>query len=421
VFTARLLPIAGNQLAGLVLGLVGIRLLSYLVPPEVNGVYQVYFLTLSQLGVLLTHPGIINHASRFWQREKAQSGAYARFLWQVSWSHSKVLVLLVAVVCTGLVYRQRQPLWAWMFPLLVISNLALALNAAASVAINAEERHWAVLALTVGGTAARTLLPIALVLVFGASFFSLSCGYALHGVVMMGWILFVFRWAWRSPTPAAATRARWQQELREYGRPFVWLGIGGWLLQFADRWVVALVFGDTQAGIFAMAIAVGAYFPSLLQAGLMQWFFPIAFREADRAQTAADWWRLARRCDRMTGCFLVSAMAGLYGLNLVGPYLVGTVIGPRYAPAMGMLVAAGMTMAAAQVNQFYYLLLQGRRNSSGMVKVMATVAAIKTIGSLAAAAISWPSFLTWLVVSPLVCGLMGRQMIRRMALPQPPA
>src|SRR4030095_13424287 len=84
-----------------------------------------------------------------------------------------------------------------------------------------------------------------------------------------------------------------------------------------------------------------------------------------------------------------------------------------------MIFSAGLIMLNSQINQFYYLLLQGQHNSAGMVWVMLIVAAIKTLGGIIAAARSWEAFLGWLMVAPLVCGWVGRTIILHMTLKKP--
>jgi uncharacterized membrane protein len=42
-------------------------------------------------------------------------------------------------------------------------------------------------------------LPILLVVLFGADFLTLSTGFALHGIVVIGIIPLMFRWAWAAP------------------------------------------------------------------------------------------------------------------------------------------------------------------------------------------------------------------------------
>ena len=414
-FREHVLPIAGGQLVTVVAGVFGVKILSHLVPPAVNGVYLVHFLTLAQLGVLLTHPGLINHACRYWQREKARSGSYARFLWQRSMHQLIPLTVILAGGCVALGVSQRDTTWAWAFPLLFVCNWALALNATATVASNADRRHWVLLALTSTGAVARVLLPTALVLIFSPSFGALACGFTLHALVLCGCVVALFYPAGKAAPAKAEVEAQWLRELSDYGRPFLWLGVGGWLLQFADRWIVSLFFGNEQAGLFALAASLGAFVPNLAQAALMQGVFPGVFRLADEARSEADWRAIARRCDQFTLLFLGVAVVGLLGLHWLAPHLLGVLIDQRYARSVGMVFAAGLAAVTVQVNQFHYMLLQGQHNSAGMVKVMLVVAGIKTAGSILAAMISWQAFLIWLVLSAPIAGWVGRHLIHRAA------
>ena len=75
-----------------------------------------------------------------------------------------------------------------------------------------------------------------------------------------------------------------------------------------------------------------------------------------------------------------------------------------------------MAAVSVQVNQFYYLLLQGQQRGTKMVSVMGAVAGVKTLGSVLAAWASWECFLGWQCVSVAVSALLGRQLIRRAAL-----
>ena len=75
----QLLPVLLNQSSAVILGLVGVKLISQYVPKETNGDY-VLFVTLTQLGCLVTHPGILSHAMRYWQREAGAARTYVRFV-----------------------------------------------------------------------------------------------------------------------------------------------------------------------------------------------------------------------------------------------------------------------------------------------------------------------------------------------------
>ena len=410
----RLVPVALSQLVGVLMGMVGIKLVTHWIPVPVYGVYTL-FVTLTQLGSLLTHSGLTNHASRYWHRERGQGGTFVRFLWTMSWRQVWPLGCGLAVLTLAFLVYRKEPIWGLVWPLLLVGNVAVAFGNVANNVLNAQEKHWWVLLLNTLN-ALRSLFPVLVAGAVGASFWMLSLGFTIHSLAVLTAIALIFRWAWDAPPVAVERQGRWAQELRNYGRPFVLMGVGGWLLQNADRWVVACFFGEARAGLFGTASQIGAIVPNLAAAGLMQLFFPRIFRQADAATTMCDWKTLARFCDQLTLLLLGLSLGGLGVLSWMGPHLVGWLIGLKYQAAMAILLPAGLAMLTVQANQFQYLLLQGQHNSADMVKAMIVVALVKTGGSVLAAAIDWSLFLYWLTGSSLVCAVLGRYLIQREAL-----
>jgi O-antigen/teichoic acid export membrane protein len=414
----RLVPIVLNQLGLLGFGVVGIKLVSAYVPVATYKSYAL-FLTLVTLGYLLTHSGLINHATRYWQREKAQAGAYAWFLWHQNWRLSIPLAGLLLAVALGM--SQYEPGWSWwrIFLLLWICNTGFSLFTLANQALNASEYHWRLLGLSLVFSVTRALLPVGMVWLAGATLLALGFGYTVHVLITTAAVLFYFHWAAKADRPRPDQGRRWGQELRDFGRPFVLMGVGAWLLTNADRWIVALCFDEQRAGIFAMSSTIAVIVPTLVAGVLMQGIFPRVFRQADRAQTSADWRAIARRCDQMTVLFLALTLVGLTVLTFLGPGLVPWLLGADYAPALSLLVPTGAALAVATANQFNYLLLQGQHNSASMAKVMAVVAGLKVAGTVLAALVSWKVLLIWLGLSlPISIGL-GRHLIHRIALNRP--
>jgi O-antigen/teichoic acid export membrane protein len=413
---ARFAPIVANQALLLGLGVVGLKITSLLVDPAVYGRYAI-FLTLTQIGVLLTHSGLINLASRHWVQDGERSQTLAHFVWNRSWKALRWLAPCVLLLVVGLYVISRDVQWILVLPLLIIANLALAIAEIGGAALNVSERHWSLLWFRAVATAARVSFPLLLVVAVSGGYLALVAGFSIHGLLMIAITAVVLRPAKADKKADKQARigdfARWDTALRTYGRPFAALGIGGWLLQNADRWIVERCFGVEAAGQFAMAAGIGGVVPMFLTALLLQAFLPRVFREADAAHSAVDWKKLARKCDYLTLCFLTATFMALGALALAGPALVGSVLAPRYAPAIQILFVSGLAMASVQTNQFQFLLLQGRRDSRAMVRVMIVVAAVKTIGSIASALISWDLYMYWLGVSVLVCAFLGRALVRR--------
>ncbi len=408
----RFVPIALNQGATLLLGIIGLKLISHTVPPAVYRSYGL-FLTLTQVGLLLTHSGVINHASRYWQREQPRAAAYARFLFQMSWRKTLFLGLVLAAVSGGLALVGHNSVWLQLWPLLVIGNLVVALATLWNLVLNASEQHWRLLVFNTVTSAARSLLPVGAAVLFSATLLVLAGGFASHALPVGATLLILFLAVPGAKTVTSDVRAAWIQELRDFGRPFMVLGIGGWLLQNADRWIVAVLFAKEQSGVFNLASNMAAIVPNFAAAGLMQRVFPAIFRQADSARTEQDWLRLARKCDWATGAMLGLTLAGLLTLQWISPWLRGWLIDESYGPSLRLLLPAGMAALSLQANQFQNLLLQGQHDSSSMVKVMLVLATMRTVGSIAAAAVSWSVFLVWLLFSAILVAVVGRALIRQ--------
>ena len=166
---ARFIPVIGNQIAALLLGLLGLKLFTRYVSPEVNGYYQVYFLSLCQIGSLLTHPGLVNHASRYWQREKPAGRDYLGFLWVESWKRTGWVMLATGLI---MIPAARSFSWyevSWIWSAAGLCSVLLAIQAGAVLIINSAESHWMVLGVNTLASATRSLLPLLMVAVFGAS------------------------------------------------------------------------------------------------------------------------------------------------------------------------------------------------------------------------------------------------------------
>lgn len=409
---SSLVPIVANQALALLLGVAALKLTSLVVAPPVYGLYAI-FLTLTQIGVLLTHSGLINLTSRQWKSNEHRQPHFTRFVWSRAWKVLPWLTLFLSLLALGLYFAFRDVRWLVVLPMLIVANLALAITEIGAIVLNASERHWAVLGFRTSATAARLFSPLLLIVLIGGGYLTLSVGFALQGLLMILVTALVLRPVGNYPAHGRNDFEDWDRALRTYGRPFIVLGIGGWLLQNADRWIVERFFGIEQAGQFAMGAGLGGFVPMFFAAVLLQAFFPRAFRAADAARSPADWKRLAQKCDFMTAGFLVATVAVLGALALTGPALVGPLVEPRYAPAIEMLFVCGLAMASVQTNQFQFLLLQGQQDSRAMVRVMIVVAIVKTAGSIAAASVSWDLYLYWLGASVLVCAVLGRQLVRR--------
>ena len=116
--------------------------------------------------------------------------------------------------------------------------------------------------------------------------------------------------------------------------------------------------------------------------------------------------------------FLTATLGGLALLTVVVPMLVPWLISPAYASTARMIFPAGCAMAIPHVNQFLFLLLQGQQNSRDIVRILLSVAMLKTMGGWVAALISWQAYLVWCCVSLFLAYGLGRYLVLRMGIKQ---
>lgn len=413
----RLLPVVGNQAIALLLGLLGLKLFTHYVSPELNGFYQVYFLSLCQVGTLLTHPGLINHASRYWHRERENSREYLSFLWNESWKRTWLTLLVTGLV---LLVSSGGPGWkqiGWLWPLSAVCGVVLALVAGGTLIVNAAERHWLVFWINFVAGLTRVFLPLLLLVAIEGGLGSLCLGFGMHCVLSLAAMFVAVRLIPKRGEEINGEKrsGQWASELVSYGRPFILLGAGNWLLQFADRWIVSLFHGEASAGLFSMASALSSYVPNVIMGAMMQFIFPGIFKKSDVAKSEQDWRRIGRLCDLHSAGFIGISLVGLAVLWLAGPHLSGWLIGRKYEPSLGMLLPAGIAAITLQCNQFQFLLLQGQGNSVAMARVLTWVALVKTCGTIVSLLVSWQAFEVWLCISMPVCALLGRHLIRSAA------
>src|SRR6185503_16655609 len=154
-----LVPIILTQAVTMLFGLLGTKWISQLVAPDIYGSYAL-FLTLTQLGLFLTHSGIINHCSRYWDRESAHSVAYAWFVWLEHWRAATPLSLLLVAVLIGTALYFSDTQWLWVFPLLLLANLAVALTQTTTAVLNHTRQGWRLFALQSLASMTRAGLPV---------------------------------------------------------------------------------------------------------------------------------------------------------------------------------------------------------------------------------------------------------------------
>ena len=404
---ARLLPIVLGQGFGLACGVAGVRLTTQLVPPGVLGRYSI-FLTFTSVGTWLVYAGVMKYTARHWAASPDRPST-ARAVLRAALRKTPWLVL----VCLGGAVASGGADWLPIFPALLAAAGLLSFAGLAQTALQAAREYWRDAAVIGTAAVTRSFVPPLVYAATSGSVLALYGGYGMHALLFAaaGW------WALRRHLRSPATPPTSTAPLPAVyeGPLFIVLAAAGWVLLGLNRWIMALWFGVVETGYFSLAANLAALVPSVLGTIFLLYLQPDLF--AAETATLADRRALLQRVDHAALLHAVAAMAGLAGLHLVAPLLVGPLIREPYRPALVFLLPAGAFALAITTGLFYHTLLLAGKREAACGPVELTAAGVLIAGSLGAAAIGQPWFLRWMLVSPLVPWLVIRPLVRRYFLP----
>lgn len=398
---SRLLPITFAQLAGLACGIIGVKLNTQLISPADFGIYGV-FLTFTPLGMWVVHAGLVKFTGRHWAGADNRSDLWVKLMRAAC---GKLPWLAAAALVAALIMAGER--WFIVLPFVFVSAAALAFGTLAQVALQADRRHWSDCSLSLVGSTTRTFVPPLLYWMAGGLPLALYGGFVTHALVFAGLGVGIVTLGLRptaTPVPGIELPTVYSSAL------FNLLAAASWTLMGLNRWLVAFFFGTTTAGYFTLAANVALVVPAMLGTMLTQYFQPEFF--AAPHNTLAERRALARRVDQVALFFWLAALAGLSGLRLVTPWLIGRLIDPKYAMATGFILPAGCYFVAVIMGQFYHQMLLAGRRERACGPVDLWMAAGLVVGGLLAAIGGVEPLLWWLMFTPILPWLLNRPLAR---------
>jgi O-antigen/teichoic acid export membrane protein len=412
-FWGRLAPILLSQTVGVVCGVLGISVVSRLVPPEPLAGYGV-FLTFTTLGMWVVHSGLIKYLSRNWAGDWNQQ----MLLRHVCGEWTKRIPWLLFATAVGAVATWKlagiSP--GHVFGSLFVSCAALSIFALAQAGFQAARQHWRDFVVSAVGSTGRSFAAPAAYAVTGGAGIALLWGFAgaALGVAMLAGF-----WLWRSTSRSVASSMTIPTSAPYIGFQFAALALANWSIYGVNRWIAALVFDDTLAGFFTFAGNIGAIPAAILGGIFVQYFQPGIYRKADASRVELH--DVLRRIDLISLALVLSGVAAVLITAAVCPLLLGTLIDMRYAPALEWVLPTGcfgVTVAAAQ---FYHIVLLAFREERKCMHVDLTVAAV-LIAAAAISAYASPRAFWWtLTASPICVFLVARTAAAWVLRPRSPA
>lgn len=404
-FIHRLTPVVLTQATGLACGVVGVKLSSRYVPPDVLGDYGI-FMSFTTLGMWVVHAGLIKYVSRHWAAEKSKS-AMLRAMTKLWFGKLPWIVLGSLGAALAIARLTGNNTWDLLPSLLVISGL-LSLVAMGQTALQVNREHWADFRVSATGSLTRTFLPLILFVALGSAA-GLYAGLTLHILIALGMVAWALRRHW-SPTGNSDPITHTVGEIYT-GQYFIVLALAGWMLSGVNRWIVAGFFGDIEAGYFTLASNIALIVPIFAGTVITQMFQPGIFAMGDQpADGPRD--QLARRVDLVAAGFGVISIGGVLTLHAVMPWLVGPLVHERYSAALNWIVPVGFFGVAAIIGQYYHTMLLAARREKSCAPVDLGAAILLILGSVLAATGGQDTFRRWLMFTPLVPWIFTRSLAR---------
>lgn len=403
---SELLAIMLSHVVGIVFSVVALKLMSSVLSPEDYGNYAVYG-TLTTLGILSIHGSLYCVAVRIWDSLGEERHAFVSFFIRTLMMQLCVVAPFVMVAAWVLHTMQQDSRWLTLAPFVLVAIVLVSTTDTLRGVIHAERRRWTLLLTKFVDSFARAILPTSVFVIFGGWFGWACIGYTLF-LLVSG---IVHTLALRNALPAKAVSSQqkeaWRCKLRDYGRPFIFTGIIGWLLTTIDVWLAIFFFPDALGGHYAMAINLCSVIAGVSGSTLLVWAFPMIFKKADTAQCMGDWLRLKYQTYTLWLILLATVSLGVYALYVLEPWIVGPIIDARYAAAWPMLFFGAATIMHREIMQLPFLLLQGLENSVDTLKILSILLGIKIVVVLVSIQYSADVFLYGQFVSLGLMAVVG--------------
>lgn len=400
----RLLPILATQAVGLACGIIGLRINSHLLPPEVLGVYGV-FLTFAPVGAWVVHAGIAKYLIRYWAGAEDRP-ALARQAMGI-WARRLPWLLGAALVGGGLLMPLIPGEFTTVTAALLVAMASLALVSLVHAALQAERAHGRDFWISGFGSLSRTLFAPLWFAISGGVMASLWWGFGLHALTTALLGLGLMRHYARSPATTPPPIPTVYQ-----GPLFVLLALATWALLGVNRWIVAGFFGETEAGYFTLASSMAAVGVTMINNAWVQYVRPGLFALGDTGR-AADRAQLPCRTDRIALIYTLVAGGALVIIIHLAPWLLGWLIDPRYATAFRWLLPAGCFAIALNTMHIFHLFLLAAKCERASARPELISSVVLITGGVITAAFSIDALITWLVLSPLVVWTLTRGLARR--------
>jgi O-antigen/teichoic acid export membrane protein len=342
-----------GQVVAAVGSIVGVRLMTGALPPEIYGEIALAITFVSLINQIMIGP--MSASLTRYYNFAVEKNELPDFLGSSVSLVLKINLATVFIFAAGGIY-----LWISdqsVYLSLVVFTLAFAMISGINVLLDCLQtaaRQRAVVAWHQGmGQWLRYLVAVGLILLLGKNATTAMAGYALAALLILGSQIYFFNK--RMPSVSlVSTRSdkNWTVRILKYSLPFASWGIFTWLQLSSDRWALQ-TFSDTQAvGFYSVLYQLG-YYPLMMAANVFAQFAePVLFRQAGDG-THIDRINLAQRNTQriLIGAIILVALA-VVAAAVLHPLVFELFAAPAYRSVSGLLpimVLSGGMFACGQI------------------------------------------------------------------------
>lgn len=352
--------IALGQAMAVVGSLVGVRILTGLLPPAAYGELALGMTIASLVNQTVFGP-LGNGVTRFFApaQEQDDFGGYLNTVRRLMILATAIIFFLILFTYIGLLVFGRTE-WIGIAIVALIFAIFSGYNSVLSGIQNAA-RQRSVVALHRGIEPwARFLVASGLLLWLGCTSTVVMVGYVLALILIFGsQYIFILKIA-HNNVSKAVNRKKWQEHILKYSWPFATWGVFYWAQSSSDRWALGLFATTKEVGMYTVLFQLG-YYPMSMATGMaMQFLAPILYQRAGDASNNQRSANIDSLCWRLTWLTM-----GVTGSTFLAVFLLHTQIfrifvGKEYAsisyllPWMflaGGIFAVGQTISLSQMSK----------------------------------------------------------------------
>jgi len=335
--------VAFGQMFSAIGTLVGIRLLTEFVPPDVFGSITLLLATANlALGTLFTP--IMQAALKYYPQYKLDNKQKSFRCTAFNLLVKRLLLLILLLACVWPILENYQLVQLENFILLIVLFILDGTRTFETVLLNASRRQQAYAFISLAESWARPMLAIVMIYQYGANVQSVLLGYiSVSALVILFFYLLV--------TPEGQTQQKktaidynLKRDIIRYSFPLLPLATVGWLSGVGDRYIIAGVLDMEQVGIYAAVYGL-LNRPFMMLAGMVEltvrplYYQAISENQHVKARKLLVRWLMLVTGSAVTGWLIIVVFKEFWiGLLLAKSYHEGVQLMPWIAGGSVLLI-----------------------------------------------------------------------------------